>query len=50
MTTPFADKVLAATDQLGTLCAGVDPSSALMASWGLADTADGLAEFSSALS
>jgi orotidine-5'-phosphate decarboxylase len=41
----FAARVLAAVDGSGPLCAGIDPSPALLAAWGLPDSADGLRSF-----
>ncbi|MHB1776297.1 MAG: orotidine-5'-phosphate decarboxylase [Acidimicrobiales bacterium] len=40
----FGDRLRAAVEASGPLCAGIDPSSDLLAGWGLADTADGVAE------
>jgi orotidine-5'-phosphate decarboxylase len=45
MADSFGDRVAAATAKTGPLCAGIDPSSALLASWGLSDDADGLRAF-----
>jgi orotidine-5'-phosphate decarboxylase len=45
MADSFGDRVAAATATKGPLCAGIDPSSALLASWGLSDDADGLRAF-----
>ena len=45
MADSFGDKVAAAVRADGPLCAGIDPSSALLASWGLSDDAEGLREF-----
>ena len=42
----FRARVIAAVDQIGPLCAGIDPSSDLLARWGLPDNASGLREFS----
>ncbi len=46
-TTPpsFGAKVAAAVGRLGPLCAGVDPSDALLANWGLRSDPDGLRAF-----
>ncbi len=45
MADSFGDRVAAATATTGPLCAGIDPSSALLASWRLSDDADGLRAF-----
>ncbi len=45
MADSFGDKVAAAVAETGPLCAGIDPSSALLASWGLPDDAGGLRSF-----
>ncbi len=45
MADSFGDRVAAAVRAHGPLCAGIDPSGALLASWGLRDDADGLREF-----
>ena len=45
MADSFGDKVAAAVVETGPLCAGIDPSSALLASWGLPDDAGGLRSF-----
>lgn len=42
----FADRVAEAVGRTGPLCAGIDPSSALLAAWGLADDTGGLRRFS----
>lgn len=42
---PFGVRLRAAMDQAGPLCAGIDPHSALLADWGLADTPAGLETF-----
>jgi orotidine-5'-phosphate decarboxylase len=42
---PFAVRVAAAVAATGPLCAGIDPSSALLDEWGLTDDAAGLGEF-----
>jgi orotidine-5'-phosphate decarboxylase len=44
-TQSFGDRVAAAVKSHGPLCAGIDPSGALLAHWGLSDDADGLREF-----
>ena len=41
----FLDRVTAAVATHGPLCAGIDPSAALLADWGLTDDARGLREF-----
>ncbi len=43
----FAARVVAAVAATGPLCAGIDPSSALLERWGLSDDPRGLREFSS---
>ena len=43
--TGFADRVMAAVGGRGPLCAGIDPSPALLAEWGLPDDGDGLHRF-----
>ena len=45
MADSFGDKVAAAVRATGPLCAGIDPSGALLTSWGLADDATGLRAF-----
>jgi orotidine-5'-phosphate decarboxylase len=45
MADSFGDRVAAATAATGPLCAGIDPSSALLAAWGLPDDASGLRAF-----
>lgn len=45
MADSFADRVVAAVDATGPLCAGIDPSGALLASWGLPDDPSGLRSF-----
>jgi len=40
----FTDRVVAAVRTLGPLCAGVDPSTALLSAWGLDDDPAGLSE------
>jgi orotidine-5'-phosphate decarboxylase len=45
MADSFGDRVAAAVGRAGPLCAGIDPSSALLASWGLSDDAAGLRSF-----
>jgi len=45
MADSFGDKVAAAVRAHGPLCAGIDPSGALLASWGLSDDARGLRAF-----
>src|ERR1700733_14787638 len=46
MADSFGDRVAAAVGTTGPLCAGVDPSSALLRSWGLSDDVAGLRAFS----
>ncbi len=41
----FADRVASAVAGSGPLCAGIDPSAALLRAWGLADDASGLSHF-----
>lgn len=45
-TRTFGERLLAATEQHGRLCVGIDPSRALLAAWGLEDSVAGLREFS----
>ena len=45
MTQGFADRVAGAVAATGPLCAGIDPSSALLEHWGLDDTPAGLRTF-----
>jgi orotidine-5'-phosphate decarboxylase len=45
MADSFGDRVAAAVARTGPLCAGIDPSSALLEAWGLRDDADGLHSF-----
>jgi orotidine-5'-phosphate decarboxylase len=45
MADSFGDRVAAATARTGPLCAGIDPSAALLARWGLSDDAEGLRSF-----
>jgi orotidine-5'-phosphate decarboxylase len=45
MADSFGDRVAAAVGRTGPLCAGIDPSSALLAKWGLSDDAVGLRSF-----
>ncbi len=44
---PFGSRFSRAVGDLGPLCAGIDPSADLLASWGLPDDAGGLRAFSS---
>jgi orotidine-5'-phosphate decarboxylase len=44
-TVSFGQRVVEAVGRLGPLCAGVDPSSELLRSWGLTDDVNGLREF-----
>jgi orotidine-5'-phosphate decarboxylase len=41
----FAARVVAAVGETGPLCAGIDPSPALLSAWGLPDSAAGLRRF-----
>ena len=43
---PFGARLRAAMDARGPLCAGIDPHAALLTSWGLPDTVEGLERFS----
>jgi orotidine-5'-phosphate decarboxylase len=45
MAESFGDRVAAAVRATGPLCAGIDPSASLLASWGLTDDATGLGAF-----
>ncbi|MFI5041555.1 MAG: orotidine-5'-phosphate decarboxylase [Acidimicrobiales bacterium] len=45
MADSFGDRVAAAVAATGPLCAGIDPSAALLAEWGLSDDATGLRSF-----
>jgi orotidine-5'-phosphate decarboxylase len=45
MADSFGDRVAAAVARTGPLCAGIDPSAALLAKWGLSDDAEGLRSF-----
>lgn len=45
----FGTRLLAAMEQHGPLCVGVDPHTALLDAWDLPDTADGLARFCDAV-
>ena len=45
MADSFGDRVEAAVRGTGPLCAGIDPSASLLASWGLTDDAAGLGAF-----
>jgi len=44
-TATFGERLRAAVEGSGPLCAGIDPSSDLLEAWGLSDSPDGLAEF-----
>jgi orotidine-5'-phosphate decarboxylase len=44
-TTSFGGRVAEAVGRLGPLCAGIDPSAALLEAWGLPDDATGLRSF-----
>src|SRR5580704_3399863 len=48
MADSFGDRVAAAVATTGPLCAGIDPSAALLADWGLSDDATGLRAFGAA--
>src|SRR5580704_12255319 len=41
----FGERLVDAVARTGPLCAGIDPSAALLGAWGLADDADGLLAF-----
>ncbi len=45
MADSFGDRVAAAVRATGPLCAGIDPSGALLREWGLSDDAEGLRAF-----
>jgi orotidine-5'-phosphate decarboxylase len=45
MAESFGDRLAAAVTATGPLCAGIDPSRALLADWGLSDDAEGLHTF-----
>ncbi|WP_172192605.1 orotidine-5'-phosphate decarboxylase [Actinomyces faecalis] len=45
-TLPFGARLAAAMDEHGPLCVGIDPHPGLLQTWGLADDAAGLREFS----
>ncbi len=45
MADSFGDRVAAAVKATGPLCAGIDPSGALLRAWGLSDDASGLRAF-----
>ena len=42
----FAERTAARMDELGPLCAGIDPHPSLLEAWGLEDTPSGLRTFS----
>ena len=42
---PFGERVVEAVGRTGPLCAGIDPSAALLSAWGLPDDSEGLAAF-----
>jgi orotidine-5'-phosphate decarboxylase len=42
---PFGERVVEAVGATGPLCAGLDPSAAVLAAWGLPDDAGGLRDF-----
>jgi orotidine-5'-phosphate decarboxylase len=48
MADSFGDRVAAAVARTGPLCAGIDPSAALLTKWGLSDDAVGLRSFCAA--
>ena len=48
MSVGFGARLAAAAGKLGPLCVGIDPHGPLLAAWGLADDADGLARFADA--
>jgi orotidine-5'-phosphate decarboxylase len=41
----FGERLVAAIDDRGPLCVGIDPHASLLVEWGLADSAEGLATF-----
>ena len=45
MAESFRSRLLAATAQRGSLCAGIDPTASVLHAWGLPDAAAGAAEF-----
>lgn len=45
MTTPFGERLAAATDARGRLCVGIDPHASLLRDWGLDDNPAGLERF-----
>jgi orotidine-5'-phosphate decarboxylase len=45
VTQSFGDRVAVAVETHGPLCAGIDPSAALLRAWGLTDDATGLRDF-----
>lgn len=45
MTAPFGQRLAAAVGDRGPLCVGIDPHAALLESWGLPDSIDGLSRF-----
>ncbi|WP_018295591.1 orotidine-5'-phosphate decarboxylase [Corynebacterium lubricantis] len=42
----FGERLVAAGDDFGRLCVGIDPHASLLQAWGLTDSVDGLREFS----
>lgn len=46
MARPFGTRIWELVEERGPLCVGIDPSSALLAAWGLDDSAEGLERFS----
>ena len=47
---PFGDRLAAAMDEYGPLCAGIDPHPSLLQAWGLEDSAESLRTFTTAVS
>jgi orotidine 5'-phosphate decarboxylase len=46
---PFGDRLAAAMDEYGPLCAGIDPHPSLLQAWGLEDSAESLRTFTTAV-
>ena len=46
---PFGDRLAAAMDEYGPLCAGIDPHPNLLQAWGLEDSAESLRTFTTAV-
>jgi len=49
MTTPFGERLADAVAARGPLCVGIDPHAPLLDTWGLPDSAEGLARFTDAV-